>query len=239
MRILLDPEIFNEQKFGGISRYYVEIFSNISYSQDVTIDLPIVSSENFYLKESLFFTKEIKSKTIIIDFLKKFGISLRKKVKKKNQSNCIQALKKQEFDIFIPTYYNPYFLEFIKQKPFVLTVYDMIHELFPQYFTDDSSFVENKLLLMEKATKIIAVSQNTKKDIIKIYPHIDATKIEVIYHGNSIVVNDIFVNLPKKYILFVGVRRHYKNFKFLINSIKDLLDNDSDLYVVCAGRRKI
>jgi glycosyltransferase involved in cell wall biosynthesis len=238
MKILLDPEIFNEQKFGGISRYYVEIVSNISYNQDITIDLPIVSSENFYLKESLFFTKEIKSKKIIIDFLKKFGISLRKKVKKKNQSNCIQALKKQEFDIFIPTYYNPYFLEFIKQKPFVLTVYDMIHELFPQYFTDDSSFVENKLLLMEKATKIIAVSQNTKKDIIKIYPHIDATKIEVIYHGNSIVVNDIFVNLPKKYILFVGVRRHYKNFKFLINSIKDLLDNDSDLYVVCAGGGK-
>ncbi|MEC4005358.1 glycosyltransferase family 1 protein [Flavobacterium sp. SUN052] len=238
MRILLDPEIFNEQKFGGISRYYVEIFSNISYNQDVKVNLPVISSENIYVRESVFFTNSIKSLTFCIDFLKKIGVSLRKKVKKKNTAKTIQILKNQSFDLFIPTYYNPYFLEFLKEKPFVLTVYDMIHELFPHYFDDGITAIQNKLLLLEKATKIIAVSQNTKNDIIKIYPHIDATKIEVIYHGNSIIINDIFVDLPKKYILFVGVRRHYKNFIFLVNSIKDLLVSDRNLYVVCAGGGK-
>ena len=238
MRILLDPEIFNEQKFGGISRYYIEIFSNISHNQNVVINLPIVSSENIYLKESVFFTKQVRFRTSCVDLLKKFGVSLRKKVKKKNILNTIEVLKNQEFDLFIPTYYNPYFLEYINQKPFVLTVYDMIYELFPHYFINDNVSVKNKLVLLEKATKIIAVSHNTKKDILKIYPHIDASKIEVIYHGNSIKINDIFVNLPKKYLLFVGVRRHYKNFIFLINSIKDLLIKDSNLFVVCAGGGK-
>ena len=115
----------------------------------------------------------------------------------------------------------------------------VIHELFPKYFESNDPIAKNKLLLMEKATKIIAVSQNTKKDIIRIYPQIDAEKIEVIYHGNSIKIDTtVSVQLPSNYILFVGVRENYKNFNFFINAINELLKNDSTLHVVCAGGGK-
>jgi len=40
---------------------------------------------------------------------------------------------KNSFDIFHPTYYDPYFLNYLKGKPFVLTIYDMIHELFQNF----------------------------------------------------------------------------------------------------------
>ena len=60
---------------------------------------------------------------------------------------------------------------------------------------------------MEKAAKIIAVSTNTQKDILKIYSHIQESKIEVVYHGNSIEEDEnVKIDLPSRYILFVGMR---------------------------------
>ncbi len=52
MKILLDPQIFNEQKFGGISRYYAEIFSEFKKDKAIKIDLPALCSENIHFKES-------------------------------------------------------------------------------------------------------------------------------------------------------------------------------------------
>lgn len=92
---------------------------------------------------------------------------------------------------------------------------------------------------MEKATKIIAVSENTKKDILRIYPHLDKKKIQVIYHGNSIKINESkLINLPEEYLLFVGVRDGYKNFKFLVESISETLKVNKKLKLVCAGGGK-
>ncbi len=236
MRILLDPQIFNDQKYGGISRYYTEIFSRLKANNEVEVELPIITADNEYLKRSDLFSSSNKKFLFVLRFLNSLGISIRKKIRKKNLIKAQKALKNKQFDLFIPTYYNPYFLDFIDDKPYVLTVYDMIHELYSDYFSDGETIRKNKLLLMENATKIIAVSQNTKKDITTIYPHIDSSKIEVIYHGSSIKIDPlVHLNLPSKYLLFVGVREGYKNFKFFIESISDVLKNDSDLFVVCAG----
>jgi len=239
MKILLDPQIFNAQVYGGISRYYTEVFSALQKIKNVEIEIPIRYSKNEYLKISSLYNNQQKKYSILINLLSKMGVSTRKITKKKNRKITIDALKKQDFDLFIPTYYDPYFLEFIGDKPFVLTVYDMIHELFPEYFSDGKELAANKLLLMQKATKIIAVSNNTKKDILAIYPEIDAAKIEVVYHGNSIQIDETAtVDLPQNYILFVGVRENYKNFDFLIESIVDLFKADPTLHLICAGGGK-
>lgn len=237
MRILLDPQIFSDQLFGGISRYYTEVYSNLNKRDGVSVILPIVNSKNVYIQNSDLFIKASKSKLNLIAVLNSLGISTRSYSKSETEKAIKNAFLSSNFDLFIPTYYNPYFLDSIGEKPFVLTVYDMIHELFPQYFINDiHNVVANKRLLIEKATKIIAVSNNTKKDIVRLYPHIDASKIEVIYHGNSIKVhNDVKVDLPNKYILFVGSRWFYKNFTFFIETIKEMLYKDKSLHVLCAG----
>lgn len=240
MKIVLDPQIYNMQEYGGISRYYTEIFSSLAKSKDVSILLPLYTSKNAYVLDSELLAKSSFFKQFSQFFLNKLGISTRTLNRKRSDKLLKEAFYKSNFDLFVPTYYDPYFLDFIEFKPFVLTVYDMIHELFPQYFINDSfSVLENKLILMEKATKIIAVSQNTKNDIIKVYPHIDASKIEVIYHGSSIKIDEkAKVTLPDNYILFVGSRDNYKNFKFLVNSIQDLFKKDSSLMLICAGGGK-
>ncbi|OXB04807.1 glycosyltransferase family 4 protein [Flavobacterium pectinovorum] len=237
MKIILDSQAFNYQKYGGVSRYYTEIFSVLSRNPDVEVIIPWFYTKNIYYKESVLYNSRQKKHNSFLELLSKLGISIRKKSKKLNYARTInEGLSGSNFDLFIPTYYDPYFLNYIDNKPFVLTVYDMIHELFPQYFSDADKMATNKLLLIEKATKIIAVSQNTKNDILRLYPHIEEEKIEVVYHGTSINVNEnIAVDLPSNYILFVGSRADYKNFIFLADAIKELLKKNSNLYLVCAG----
>lgn len=240
MKILLDPQIFNSQKYGGISRYYTEIFSILSKKSNVHVLVPLYTTKNVYFNDSSLITAKQKRNLRVIKILSIFGISIRKRVREASFAEVIKCVIQENFDLFIATYYDPYFLEYIDSKPFVLTVYDMIYELFPQYFSEDvKNIEENKYLLMERATKIIAVSENTKRDIIRLYPKIDSNKIVVIYHGCSIKINsNLKVDLPKKYILFVGARANYKNFLFLVDSIKELLLMDSKLFLVCAGGGK-
>jgi glycosyltransferase involved in cell wall biosynthesis len=71
------------------------------------------------------------------------------------------------------------------EKRLVITVYDMIHELFPECFSSKDKTSLNKYIMMLNANKIIAISHNTKTDILRFYPDIDEKKIDVIHLGNS------------------------------------------------------
>lgn len=239
MKILLDPQIFNQQTYGGISRYYTEIFSILSKKNDVEILLPIYSSENAYIKKTNLL-EESKNLQRLYKTLSFFKISSRS-LQRKNSDKLLETVfQNLDYDLFVPTYYDPYFLEKIGDKPFVLTVYDMIHELFPHFFEVDLFHVfERKQILLNKATRIIAVSHNTKKDILKVYPHIDPDIIKVIHHGSSIKIHpNVDVDLPANYILYVGARDDYKNFEFLLKSANLILKNDPSLVLIAAGGGK-
>ncbi|WP_298220996.1 glycosyltransferase family 1 protein [Flavobacterium sp.] len=239
MKILVDPQTYNEQKFGGISRYHTELYLAHQKVENITISCPLLFSDNLHLKEaSLFqnYRNTVFESKLIPKFIRK---KILKRYKKKNLEATVEALEENNFDVFIPTYYNPYFLEKLNYKPFVLTLHDMIHELFPHYFTRDLHTVKNKKILLEKATKVIAVSYNTKKDILKIYPHIDASKIEVVYLAHSVKTDQkAKVNLPKAYILFVGNRKNYKNFLFFIKAVAPILNSHAEMFIVAAGGNK-
>lgn len=234
MKVLYDHQIFTSQIYGGISRYFFELLKNIKNNDEVECELSVRYSNNNYLKE----LNNLSYKT----FLENYSFRgkdrllniLTKKVSKK-------YISKKDYDIFHPTYYDPYFLNYSGRKPFVLTIHDMIHEIYPEMFPLKDKTAERKKLLAQKATKIIAVSENTKKDIIRFF-NIDANKIEVIHLGSSFNVNGnsdikIDISLPKKYILFVGDRNGYKNFELFIKAITPLLIEDDELKVICVGGR--
>jgi glycosyltransferase involved in cell wall biosynthesis len=191
-------------------------------------ELSVIYSENRYYQElfhprPFFYNLHFKGKTRLTTQL--------------NMIYSENRIEKGDFDIFHPTYYNTYFLKNLKKKPYVLTVYDMIQELFPEMFKGDSIAIQKKKVI-ECATKIIAISENTKTDIIKFYD-IDPNKIEVVHLATSLKTQnpDITLNLPQKYILFVGDRWTYKNFNFFIRSISDILIEENNLYLICAGGR--
>lgn len=232
MKILYDHQIFSLQKYGGISRYFCELYSHLLTTDSAYPKISIVFSENIHYRE-LFYPGVIPSDQQI--FGKYLNYGKKKVFIKINEWNSTKNIKKEDFDIFHPTYYYPYFLNSLKTKSYVLTVFDMIHEFFPAMVSGDNIILQKKKVI-ESATKIIAISENTKSDIIKLY-NIESKKVEVIPLATSIHLStpDCTLVLPKKYILFVGNRDYYKNFPFFINSIASILYDEKDLFLICAG----
>jgi glycosyltransferase involved in cell wall biosynthesis len=234
MRVLLDPQAFLMQRYGGVSRYVTEMYQLFLNNETIEVKCPMVYSENLHLSEK-------KLAPRFFSFL--YKISFKGKAKllhytldKWTQKKVLNEIKRQHFDIFFATFFNTYFLKGLEQKPYVITIYDMINELFPQYFKDVEKIIERKLLLMQQATRIIAISQNTKDDILRLYPFIDGGKIDVVHLYHSITPDYTTVkDLPGNYILFVGGRQGYKNFQFFVEAVAAILKNDKTLFLVCAG----
>jgi glycosyltransferase involved in cell wall biosynthesis len=152
-----------------------------------------------------------------------------------NQMHTIGALKMQDFDIFHPTFYDPYFLNYINKKPWVITIHDMIPELFPQYFRRNDPQIEFKRKYLSRASAIIAVSENTKRDIVNILG-IPEERISVIYHGGPEIEK---INMPpffgKPYFLYVGNRFGYKNFKQTLIDFSIFHLKYKDVLLICTG----
>ncbi|MHB8276118.1 MAG: glycosyltransferase family 4 protein [Candidatus Humimicrobiaceae bacterium] len=255
MKILYDHQIFEMQNYGGISRYFYELMNSIKNSNSCDLELSLRYSSNSYLKQNIIFKEKVKEIKKYVDFLPGVEFKGKSKIYKFlrkigiinyqygiNEDNTINNLRKKNFDIFHPTYYKDYFLDFISNKPFVLTIYDLIAEIYPHYLENEQHLVKAKKRLLEKAIKVIAISENTKKDVINFYG-IDEKKIKVIHLGGTLnninylcSINDVLLDsIPKRYILFVGNREAYKNFIFFVKSASKLLAKDKNLYIICAG----
>ncbi len=234
MKIFLDPQIFYAQKFGGISRIFAEFWSRCRQRDDIEIICPLFYSENLHLREynlqpqrfSFLFDKQYPGRIYVNAILKRI-----------NRQKTYAYLRKNKFDVFIATYYNPYFLNKLHNKPFVLTVFDMIHEIFPAYFPGEDDFKKNKKLLAEESNRIVAISASTKKDILDLYPAIPVKKIKVIHLSQSINTQ-VAVSLPwlpEKYVLFIGKRELYKQFDSLVKAMLPIFEIDPAIKIVCAG----
>lgn len=233
LKVLYDHQTFSLQKFGGISRYFYEVIKRIVKSEnEVEIETSLLISNNYYLYGDLYFNHLRIPSILDIKGVKRMELVINKLV-------SIMRLKFNKFDVFHPTYYDPFFLKYLNGKPYVITVHDLTHEIL-KLPSANKKFLGQKRTSIEHASKIIAISESTKKDLIEIY-NVDEQKIEVIYHGNSLNVPEnieLGPEYPKNFLLFVGARYTYKNFLRLITSLAPVLIENKDLYFICAGGDK-
>lgn len=145
-------------------------------------------------------------------------------------------LNREKLDLFhspaniVPLFYS---------RPSVVTIHDLaiyrFPEFFPRSFLSRQAF-STKILVPKtliKAKKIIAVSKNTKKDIIENFG-IPEDKINVVYEGfdsagKNLAVGANFKNVSDKYgigdkyFLFVGTIEPRKNLIRLIHAFRNLM----------------
>ncbi|WP_412560695.1 glycogen synthase [Winogradskyella sp. MIT101101] len=105
---------------------------------------------------------------------------------------------------------------------------------------DASSWIEKTAI--EMADCLIAVSEETKEDVIKHF-NVDEKKIEVVYNGIDLkeyvvvketdVLDTYGIDKSKPYVLFVGRITRQKGIVHLVNAIK-YIDPDTQI-VLCAG----
>jgi len=264
MNILFDHQAFEMQPYGGVSRYYYELIKDFSNNSLVNPIISLKRTNNQYIfsfqkehPDSIipgylkgFQDKKLSSydaygnitSSIIWNIRLNYQKYINKRIREENQRISLKTLKSSNFDVFHPTYYNPYFLKSIGEKPFILTIHDLIQEKFPELFSLQDDAIQWKRQLIHEASHIIAVSNTTKKDIISFYK-IPEKKISVIYHGTNFsplneIKSDNVPNLPSSFLLYVGERHLHKNFYFMIEALEPLLSKESHLHMVCCGGGK-
>lgn len=234
MNVLYDYSIFSLQKYGGISRYFYELINRISLNKEVSVKL----FQGLHINEYEFSQNKTK-----FNLYKGYKIPPFKYFYNATKLNPlwfkITYSQINVLDIFHPTYYRED-LGIFRKSPIVVTVHDMIHELYKDQFSKHDQTIKSKRISVNAADAVICVSENTKKDLIQIYD-VPEEKIWVIYHGSSLdSLKSLDVeklikgkSIESPFILYVGNRSGYKNFNILLNVYAAHFKDDFNL--LCFG----
>jgi glycosyltransferase involved in cell wall biosynthesis len=228
MKIAYDYTAFLLQKYGGVTKYFVELVKNISLNHDVKIIAPI--NINIYATE---LEKEIFS-LIRLKKIPRFGSKI------SNYLNYIISsihMKYSKPDIIHKTFFNNYSYKNQSAKK-ILNVWDLNHEIYHDLYKKNKEWRPKKIALSQ-ADHVICSSNKTQSDLVKYY-NFDLEKTSVVYQGINKYENhhDIQYN-KQKYLLYVGSRLKYKNFDNLLKALsinKQILE---DFKLICFGEEKI
>lgn len=209
-----------------------------NYSRD-TINL----LSNHYPNEQYFLFTPKFTKNKRIEFIKKKeNLFIRTPISNTNKifkslwrsKNIVNDLLKENIQIYHGLSNEiPLGIEKTEIKT-IVTIHDLIFIRYPKLFNKIDRYIYYYKFKSscERANKIIAVSEQTKKDIIE-YFSIPEEKIKVVYQGcneifqvkkSNVKINKTIKKyaLPKDFILYVGSIEKRKNLKTLLKCIKDL-----------------
>lgn len=226
MKIAYTHHAFLEQRYGGVSRYILELSCRIAKKTDVEAKIVSPLYRNQYLRK-----KENKELTFgaFTDFPKMHRLA-----KPVNELISEAFLKKFSPDVIHLTTFELHKNKSIKT---VVTVHDMIPELFGESFKEEvkNRFIKNKKLAVAKADHIICVSESTRRDLIELL-EVDSSKVTVIHHGISTEPAVPFIKRDSfnPYILYVGARGGYKNFRSFMKAYS-LSKIREEVKIICFG----
>ena len=227
-RIFLDNIVFNIQKFGGASTYWLELLKVFSTREQV-----------FLINQKKETSIDLKEKGVAIDN-KRIIIE-----------NILPAklLRYLPFTKRLPSksiYHNSYYRTCLQKNVVnIFTIHDFTHKRgLASKFPRNLVHIGLTYLGLKTADGIICISESTKKDLNFYYPEIPESKIRVIYHGivddfHPLKVRDGVTNpkfehfINKKFILFIGKRDGYKRFDVVIDALKEI--DNLELVIVGGG----
>lgn len=221
MKIFFDHQLFSYQRYGGASKYFAMLLKNLPKGMWETSTL---FSNNEYVRYLKLFPQ--------INLLGNYFFRGQGRIMNElNKPYSIYRLRRKDYDIFHQTHFETYCLKSIGDKPMVTTFHDVNFST----LNPSGRIVKFQKKSLVRADKIIAISENTKNDLIRLFD-IDENKISVIYHGINGVTNSqsngCFV-IDSPYILYVGTRRNHKNFDRFIQAFALLHNDFPEIKVVC------
>ena len=207
MRIAFDRQTFTIQKYGGISRYFSDLYLGLRQRPECEAELLFKRHQNAYLAEQ------------------GIGINLHPMaakwyIKGLTKGNLELPLAKLH-DIHHSTYYLGRPKKRTNNIKLVSTLYDMIPELLPSFFQGNPHV--NKLCWFNASDLIISISDTAAADLAYFQPHLaDRIRRIHLYSGfnrespQSKPLSLAQSNNP--YLLFVGSRGAYKNTTMLLRA---------------------
>lgn len=207
MKLVYDNIVFGIQRFGGISVVWQELLSRIAnHIQDIEY-IDIDQSQNYS-----------RSKLDI------------------PAGSIIQHIRHPKVSRYMPVrmhgdepflFHSSYYRYCTNRNAInITTVHDFTYELY-------NSGLRQKVHTWQKnaairhSDAVVCISENTKRDLLRLLPDVDEAKVHVIYNG----VSDTFCQLHEpaeaaqlpfpenSYVVFIGRRDSYKNFDYVVRSV--------------------
>lgn len=228
MKIAFDHQIFMQQQYGGISRYFAGIGAELAQmpGNDVRYVAPL--HINAYL--------DALPRALVVGHRIAQSPWRRRLMRPFDRFAVPLALRAFGPDIVHETYYAN-FRTAPKSARIVLTVYDMIHELFQASFAPDDRTAARKAAALARADHVLCISQSTRRDLLAAHPQVaDKTSVTLLGFDpppSLPVPRDGVAAAP--YLLFVGGRLGYKNFSGLLEAYAASPALRAEFTVVAAG----
>lgn len=227
--IVYDFQTFSLQTYGGISRYFCELASRVHCSADFTARVVAPLHLNAYLPDCPVPQSALH---VPLNFRGRGRVC-------RVTNRLLSPLFTWAYSpsLVHRTYYSPPAKR--SRVPVVLTVFDMIHELFPDNFEADDPVVRNKLACVSAADHVICISESTANDLVRLFD-VPRTKISVTYLAHSKVFAQsapVGETSPhcRPYVLYVGHRRDYKNFNTALQAYASSAQLTADFDLVTFG----
>lgn len=192
MKIYIDNQIGYLQEFGGISQVFKDLEINLSQFVKVTKRKP-VALRNKYLSILVYFVL-----------------------------NYIDTLRLKRGTAVIYSYYLPTISLIRKDLIKISFLHDLTFEELEFKNIKVKLLLKLKKFVLSRSDKIICISNATRNLASKHYPFLD-TKFLVVHNSLPTHFNKEFPkSLSKKYLLYVGNRKGYKNFTGLLSLMPKL-----------------
>lgn len=211
MQIILDNIIFSLQKAGGISVVWKELLDRLLIDPEMKLNFIDLPCSNIFRNEI-----SIPKSLIIKDTYSKHPLTIQRYLNPKIQGE----------GIFHSSYYRTTSSKGIVN---ITTVHDFTYEYYRKglpkliHQTQKGQAIKN-------SKRIICVSQNTKKDLLTLYPKIAESQVKVIYNGvddryhpiqnrDETLLNQLVPFSSEEFVVYVGDRKSlYKNFNLAVNA---------------------
>lgn len=231
MRIAYDSQAFTMQPYGGVSRYCLRLAQHLqAQGETATIFAPF--HRNRYLRQA-------PANLVQGRYLRAYPPKTTDLAGVINLAIARRRIRRWQPDLIHETYYGTY-RGALGPWARVVTVYDMVHELFPDSFTNARQITGLKRAAVDRADHVICISANTQADLVKLFG-VSPDKVSVVplgfdrvcAPGESLAAAPPDLLTP--YLLFVGNRGGYKNFAQLLRAVAHAPKLRQDFSVVAFG----
>lgn len=217
LRVAYDDQIVSLHRRGGISRYFVELVRALQRDADLSVR-PVFdwqASGNDHVLEAGYSRRWARSRPV------------RRALRAGHRLRAA--------DVVHPTFYGSGFPT-RRARPVVVTVFDMIPEVFPELFPGGSPHLA-KQDYVHAADLVLCISESARADLLKHYGPLDAP-----VRVTPLAPSGVFqtgsgtrTGLPRPYVLFVGSRSGYKDFGVAADAVRLLRQRFPDLLLVAVG----
>jgi glycosyltransferase involved in cell wall biosynthesis len=236
IEVILDHQIFSLQRFGGATRYFMNLANGLLVDPDTKLQIQLGLYEKPLILESLYpYIKGISGSTFIPQHgIMRFFIN----------DILAQWYKIGRKGMNIPSIHHCTYIYPVHRKsatPLVVTHHDCTLEKFKDQFRRSQLTIKVKQKIYQQADQIITISNHSKIDLMDYYG-IPEEKIHVVYHGvepplpTELGISP-FLGVLRPYVLYVGARTPYKNFNGLLKALSISRAKEDYILVAAGGGR--